>query len=73
MSLDVETLCEAYSTLKAYIPAKDRQEASDALMGALVEFLDDGDLKEFGGTDRYTKNSLSDHVDDYEDEEYDEY
>lgn len=72
MSIDVETLCEAYSTLKAYIPSKDRQEATDALMGVLVEYLDDNDLKEFGATDRYTKSSLAEHIeeddDDYEDE-----
>lgn len=71
MSIDIETLCETYTALKAYIPAKDRQEASDALVGVLVEYLDDGDLKEFGNTDRFTKSSMAEHIE--EDDEFDEY
>lgn len=71
MSIDVEVLCEAYATLKAYIPAKDRQEAVDALFGVLVEYLGDDDLKEFGSTDKFTKASVAEHIE--EDDDYDEY
>ena len=57
MTIDVELLGEVYSTLKQYIPQKDRQEASDNLMSILVDLLGDIELKEFSGVDSYTKRS----------------
>lgn len=51
MSIEVDTLSEIYTTLKQYIPTKDRQEAADNLMGLLVDALNDLELKEFSGTD----------------------
>jgi len=41
MSIEVDTLSEIYTTLKQYIPIKDRQEAADNLMGLLVDALND--------------------------------
>ena len=74
MSIDVEILSEAYQTLKQYIPQKDRQEASDNLMSILVDILGDRELKEFGGTDAYTKRSLEEYAGDMEDSfEQDDY
>ena len=76
MTIDSELLSEVYQTLKQYIPQKDRQEASDNLMSILVDYLGDKELKEFGGTDSYTKRSLEEYagVDDYEeDEDEDQY
>ena len=67
MSIDVEILSETYQTLKQYIPQKDRQEASDNLMSILVDVLGDRELKEFGGTDAYTKRSLEEYAGDMED------
>ena len=67
MSIDVEILSETYQTLKQYIPQKDRQEASDNLMSILVDVLGDNELKEFGGTDAYTKRSLVEYAGDMED------
>jgi hypothetical protein len=67
MSIDVEVLSETYQTLKQYIPQKDRQEASDNLMSILVDVLGDRELKEFGGTDAYTKRSLEEYAGDMED------
>lgn len=75
MSIEVDVLSEAYVILKQYIPQKDRQEAADNLMSVMVDFLNDEELKEFGGTDaalgRALKEYVGDHEDDY-DEEYDE-
>ena len=72
--MDVEVLIEAYTILKQYIPQKDRQEASDNLMSVLVDYLGDKELKEFGGTDSYTKRSLEEYVqDDDADDEYDDF
>lgn len=73
MTVDVELLSEVYSTLKQYIPQKDRQEASDNLMSILVDYLGDKELKEFGGTDSYTKRSLDEYAGGEDEEEYDDY
>ena len=71
MTIDTELLSEVYQTLKQYIPQKDRQEASDNLMSILVDVLGDKELKEFGGTDSYTKRSLEEYG-GTEDEDYEE-
>ncbi len=73
MTIDSELLSEVYQTLKQYIPQKDRQEASDNLMSILVDILGDKELKEFGGTDSYTKRSLEEYAGGEEDEEYEDY
>lgn len=70
MSIDVEILIETYTTLKEYIPSKERQAASDTLMSLLVDSLSDKELKEFGSTDSYTKRSLEEYVDE-DDKDYD--
>jgi hypothetical protein len=71
--MNIDVLSEAYQTLKQYIPQKDRQEASDNLMSILVDYLEDAELKEFGGTDSYTKRSLEEYVGEDEDEDYEDY
>jgi hypothetical protein len=74
MTIDSDLLSEVYSTLKQYIPQKDRQEASDNLMSILVDYLGDKELKEFGGTDSYTKRSLEEYAGGEDEEEnYDDY
>ena len=76
MTIEVDVLGEVYSTLKQYIPQKDRQEASDTIMSILVDYLNDNELKEFGGVDQYTKRSLEEYAgsyeDDFEDQDYEE-
>jgi hypothetical protein len=62
MSIDISVLEEAYQTLKQYIPQKDRQEASDALMSILSDYLSDADIKEFSGLDSYTKRSFEEYA-----------
>lgn len=69
MSLDIDVLSEAYTVLKEYIPTKDRQAAADNLMSVLVDVLNDNELKEFGGTDSYTKRSMEEYVDFDDDED----
>jgi hypothetical protein len=76
MSIEVDVLVETYSTLKQYVPQKDRQEASDNLMSILVDVLGDIELKEFSGTDVHTKRSFQEYAgeveEDYEDEGYED-
>jgi len=68
MSIDVEVLIETYITLKEYIPAKERQAATDNLVSMLVDNLSDKELREFGSADNYTKRSLEEYLDDEDDE-----
>jgi hypothetical protein len=70
MSIEVEVLIETYTILKEYIPTKERQAAADNLVSTLVDALSDRELKEFGGTDGYTKRAIEEYLDD-EDEELD--
>jgi hypothetical protein len=70
MSIDVEVLIETYTTLKEYIPAKERQAAADNLVSMLVDNLSDKELREFGSSDNYTKRALEEYIGD-EDEELD--
>jgi hypothetical protein len=69
MTIDTELLGEVYSTLKQYIPQKDRQEASDNLMSILVDLLGDIELREFSGIDSYTKRSYDEYAGNLLDEE----
>ena len=68
MSIDVEILVEAYTILKEYIPAKERQAAADNLVSILADALSEKELREFGGTDGYTKRAIEEYLDDEEDE-----
>jgi len=70
MSIDVEVLIESYTTLKEYIPSKERQAAADNLVSMLVDNLSEKELREFGSTDNYTKRALDEYLND-EDEEID--
>lgn len=72
MTIENDILSEVYSVLKQYIPQKDRQEASDNLMSILVDLIDDKELKEFSGTDSYTKRSFDEYAGSYEEDEIDE-
>lgn len=71
--INVDTLSEAYTILKQYIPAKDRQEAADNLMSSMVDLLSDHELKELGSVDMsltraYKEYSIDDDYEDNEDE-----
>lgn len=76
MNIETDVLIETYQTLKQYIPAKDRQEASDTLMSYLVDVLSDEQLTEFKASDSYTKRSYDEYagesdLDDFDsDEDY---
>ena len=69
MSLEIDTLIEAYTVLKEYVPAKERQGAADTLMSVMVDILSDPDLKEFAGVDSYLKRSYEEYSQDADDED----
>jgi len=62
-----------YEILKQYIPTKDMQSATDHLVDDLQEVLDEEDLIKLGGLDKYMKNSVTDVLGDYEEDEDEEY
>lgn len=69
----MDLVIEVYQTLKNYIPAKDRQEASDTLMSIMVDMLNDDELKEFASSDTYTRRSYDEYAGDIEENDDDEY
>ena len=71
MSIEIDTLIETYTILKEYIPAKERQAAADNLVSMLVDTLSDKEIREFGGTDGYTKRSLEEYIGDDDEDEID--
>jgi hypothetical protein len=72
MSIEVDVLSEVYTTLKQYIPQKDRQEAADNIMGMLVDMLNDLELKEFSGTDSALSRAYKEYAGDYEEDHDDD-
>lgn len=61
MTIDLETLIEAYSVLKEYVPSKDRQGAADTFMSVMIDLLSDEDAKELAGVDAYLKRSYAEY------------
>ena len=55
---EVETVIECYMILKEYIPAKERQLASDHFVEDMQEILDEQDLYQLAGVDKYLKASV---------------
>jgi hypothetical protein len=73
MSIEADVLSELYTIMKQYVPAKDRQECADNIMSVMVDYLNDVDVREFGGTDGALKRALKEYVsDEDQDEDYDD-
>ena len=64
---------QIYQILKEYIPAKDIQQATDHLVDDLQEILDEEDLIKLAGIDKYMKNSVTEVLGDYEEDEDEDY
>ena len=73
MSIEVDVLSELYTIMKQYVPTKDRQECADNIMSVMADYLNDVDVKEFGGTDSALKRALKEYVGEDEDEEPEDY
>ena len=68
MSIEIDVLLETYTILKQYIPQKDRQEAADNLMSALMDLLNDLDLKELAATDTALSRAFKEYAGDDDEE-----
>ena len=64
---------QIYQILKEYIPAKDIQQATDHLVDDLQEILDEEDLIKLAGIEKYMKNSVTEVLGDYEEDEDEDY
>jgi hypothetical protein len=71
--IDTELLVQFWTTVREYIPTKDRQTAADHVINELVELgIDDRDLQELA-VDKIMEHAISEHMDLEEpDEELDE-
>jgi len=75
MSNNNEIIETIYTILKEYIPAKDMQLAADHLVEDLQELLDEQEVYQLGGIDKYIKNSVEELLgeedfEEFEDEDY---
>jgi hypothetical protein len=71
MTIEIDVLCEMYSSLKQYIPSKDRQEAADNVMSVLVDLISDEELKLLGATDSKMAKALKTYaIDEDLDDDY---
>jgi len=68
--IDLETLISVYTTMKEYIPSKDRQSAADHIMSEMVDLLNDEDITEFAAVDSYLKHAYKEY--NYEEDETDQ-
>jgi hypothetical protein len=73
MSIEVDVLGELYTIMKQYVPAKDRQECADNIMSVMVDYLNDIDVREFGGTDGALKRALKEYVGDDDEPQEEDY
>lgn len=73
MAIEVDVLSELYTIMKQYVPAKDRQECADNIMSVMVDYLNDVDVREFGGTDGPLKRALKEYVGEDEEEQHNDY
>ena len=75
MSSNNELVETVYTILKEYIPAKDMQLAADHLVEELQELLDEQEVYQLSGLDKYVKNSVEELMgeEDFEEFEEDEY
>ena len=65
---------EFWETVKEYIPAKDKQTAADHVLTNLVDMgLDDITLKELEGLDSIMEQAVSEHLDDEDDWDEEEF
>lgn len=66
--VDLDQLIDVYTTLKEYIPNKDRQAAADHMFSQLSDSgLSEQDLKILSGVDSYLKRASEEYLDPEED------
>ena len=74
MSIEIDALIDTYTTMKEYVPGKDRQAAADHVFSILNDSgVSEEDLKQVAGTDSYLKRASEEYLDpDSEDLDEDE-
>jgi hypothetical protein len=69
-----EIFVEFWTTLKEYIPAKDRQTAADHAVNLLSDSgVSDDVLNALKGTDKYMKNAVIDVIGEDDEDEYEDW
>jgi hypothetical protein len=63
--IDIDIMCEAFTVLKEYIPAKDRQPAAEHLFNALIDLdIAEKDLKVFCQSDTFLSRVFDEYFQD---------
>lgn len=63
MTIEVDALVDTYTTLKEYIPSKDRQAAADHVFSILLDSgVSEEDLRSLSGVDSYLKRSAEEYL-----------
>jgi hypothetical protein len=69
MSIDIDVLIDTYTTMKEYIPSKDRQAAADHVFSILNDSgVSEQDLRMLSGADSLMKRASTEYLDPEEDE-----
>jgi hypothetical protein len=64
MSIEIDALIDTYTTMKEYVPSKDRQAAADHVFSILSDSgISEEDLKQLAGTDSYLKRASEEYLD----------
>ena len=73
MSIELDALIDTYTTMKEYIPSKDRQAAADHVFSILSDSgVGEQDLRQLAGVDSYLGRASAEYLDPDEDAEEDE-
>jgi hypothetical protein len=67
--IEPEVLSDMWTTLKGYIPAKEKQAAADHIINVIADHsITEQELREFAGVDSYLSRALKEYLGDDEDE-----
>jgi len=73
MSIEIDALIDAYTTMKEYIPSKDRQAAADHVFSILNDSgVSEQDLRELAGVDGYLTRASAEYLDPEDEVDNDE-
>jgi hypothetical protein len=73
MSIEIDTIINAYTTMKEYVPSKDRQAAADHLFSILNDSgVTEQDLRELSGVDSYLTRASAEYLDPEDDSDNEE-
>ena len=72
MSIEIDTIVDAYTVMKEYVPGKDRQAAADHVFSILTDSgLSEQDRRSLAGVDSYLGRASTEYLDPEDETEED--